>query len=93
METVEIGKGTEVIPEAVVAERTKDLDLRPHPTDQKQLSPKKLKELKQKLADRTITKEEYKQLDWNQRFKQSRKQAVDDFWIEERKRLIKRCND
>ena len=46
-------------PETIIAERTKGLDLVPHPTTQKQLSPKKMKELKQKIADRTITREEY----------------------------------
>ena len=59
-------------PESIISERTKGLDLVPHPTTQKQLSPKKMKELKQKIADRTITREEYEQYDWNKRFTQRR---------------------
>lgn len=81
---VEVAKS----PEEIIAERTKDLDLRPHPTNQKQLSPKKLKELKQKLADRTITREEYEQLDWNKRFAKRRRDGVDEFWVQEQDRLL-----
>lgn len=75
-------------PETIIAERTKGLDLVPHPTTQKQLSPKKMKELKQKIADRTITREEYEQYDWNKRFSKRRRDGVDLFWLDERKRLM-----
>ena len=74
-------------PENIIAERTKGLDLVPHPTTQKQLSPKKMKELKQKIADRTITREEYEQYDWNKRFTQRRNEGVESFWRDERVRL------
>ena len=74
-------------PETIIAERTKGLDLVPHPTTQKQLSPKKMKELKQKIADRTITREEYEQYDWNKRFTQRRNEGVESFWRDERVRL------
>ena len=74
-------------PETIIAERTKGLDLVPHPTTQKQLSPKKMKELKQKIADRTITREEYVQYDWNKRFTQRRNEGVESFWRDERVRL------
>ena len=74
-------------PETIIAERTKGLDLVPHPTTQTQLSPKKMKELKQKIADRTITREEYEQYDWNKRFTQRRNEGVESFWRDERVRL------
>lgn len=74
-------------PESIISERTKGLDLVPHPTTQKQLSPKKMKELKQKIADRTITREEYEQYDWNKRFTQRRNEGVESFWRDERVRL------
>ena len=75
-------------PESIISERTKGLDLEPHPTTQRQLSPKKMKELKQKIADRTITREEYEQYDWNKRFSKRRRDGVDLFWLDERKRLM-----
>ena len=75
-------------PESIISERTKGLDLEPHPTNQGQLSPKKMKELKQKIADRTITREEYEQYDWNKRFSKRRRDGVDLFWLDERKRLM-----
>ena len=42
----------------VIAERTKGLDLNEHPTTPKQMSSKKMKELKDKVDNRTITKQE-----------------------------------
>ena len=74
-------------PERIISERTKGLDLEPHPTTQKQLSPKKMKELKQKITNRTITREEYEQYNWNKRFNQRRKEGVESFWRDERLRL------
>ena len=56
----------------IISERTKDLDKQEHPTKQKQLSAEKKSELKKKLDNRTITREEYKQLEWNRRFSNRR---------------------
>lgn len=78
-------------PETIIVERTKGLDLLPHPTTQKQFSPKKMKELKQKIAERKITREEYEHYehyDWNKRFSKRRRDGVDLFWLDERKRLM-----
>ena len=75
-------------PESIISERTKGLDLEPHPTTQKQLSQKRMRELKQKIDDRTITREEYEQYDWNRRFSKRRRDGVDLFWLDERKRLM-----
>lgn len=65
------------------------LDLREHPTKYKQLSSKRLKVLHDKYQNRTITKAEYKQLDWQRRLTARRNKAVKQFWKNER-RLIKR---
>ncbi|WP_273834230.1 hypothetical protein [Guptibacillus sedimenti] len=44
------------VAEQIIEERTKGMDLWPHPTQQKQLSALKMKELKVKIENRTITK-------------------------------------
>ena len=72
----------------IISERTKDLDKQEHPTKQKQLSAEKKSELKKKLDNRTITREEYKQLEWNRRFSNRRSRGVKRFWSQERKRLL-----
>lgn len=64
------------------------LDLREHPTKYKQMSSKKLKVLRQKEANRTLTKEEYKHKEWQRRLSARRKEAITEFWKNER-RLIK----
>lgn len=43
--------------------------------------------LKSKLKQRTITKEEYKRLDWDRRFANKRAKGVSRFWADERARL------
>ena len=58
---------------------TNKLDTREHPTKYKQLSSKKLKVLREKVRNRTITKAEYKQLDWQRRLTARRNQAIKDF--------------
>ena len=62
---------------------TNKLDTREHPTKYKQLSSKKLKVLREKVRNRTITKAEYKQLDWQRRLTARRNQAIKDFWERE----------
>jgi len=74
--------------EKVIAERTKGLDLNPHPTQQKQLSAKKMKELKGKIDNRTITKVEYEQYTWNKKFAKHRDLGVKEFWYQKRQRLL-----
>lgn len=66
----------------------RDLDLREHPTKYKQMSSKKLIVLRQKEANRTLTKEEYKHKEWQRRLSARRKEAITEFWKNER-RLIK----
>lgn len=74
-------------PEDVIAERVKDLDLNSYPLANKQLSSKKMKELKNKIEDRTITKEEYKLYTWNKRFNKRRNDGVAEFWQQEAERI------
>ena len=97
METKGSGKGTgETIQVKnikdevdIIAERAKDLDLTLRETPYKIMGSKKMKQLNEKVKNRTITKEEWQQLMWNKRFKRRRDNGVDDFWEQERERLLK----
>lgn len=64
-------------------------DLREHPTKYKQLGSKKAKQIREKIKNRTATKTEYKRLSWNVRLDKRRNSAIDNFWKEERIRIIK----
>lgn len=74
--------------ERVIAERAQGLDLREHPIKQKQLSAKERKSIAQKIRHRTATREEYVRYIWDKRFRKRRRQGVEDFYAEERKRLL-----
>jgi len=74
-------------PEQVIKERTKDLDTEPHPSKYKQLSAKKRAEIKQKIADRTCTREEYENYIWDKKIQAARKDAVEKFWQKEQVRV------
>ena len=73
--------------ESVIASRVSGLDLREHPTTQKQLSSKKRKEINKKIKNRTATREEWKHREWDRRIRKRRKAGVDDFWAKEAIRL------
>ena len=60
-----------------------NLDLREHPTKYKQLSSKKLKSLREKEANRTLTKAEYKHKEWQKRLTARRNEAIKEFWEKE----------
>ncbi len=66
---------------------SKGLDLREHPTKYKQLSSQKRKALRKKVQLRTITKAEYKRLEWQKRLDTRRKAGIDSFWDRERDRI------
>ncbi|XBT22880.1 hypothetical protein ABNP42_10875 [Priestia flexa] len=72
----------------IIAERAKGLDLTLRETPYKIMGSKKMKQLNEKVKNRTITKEEWKQLMWNKRFKRRRDNGVDDSWEQERERLL-----
>ena len=65
----------------------KGLDLREHPAKYKQMSSKKIKKLREKVQTRTITRSEYKRLDWQRRLNNRRKVGIDSFWDRERDRI------
>lgn len=67
---------------------TNELDTREHPTKYKQMSSKKLKALREKVRNRTITKAEYKHLDWQRRLDARRKSGIDIFWEREAELII-----
>ena len=67
----------------IIKERTKDLDLREHPIKNKELSNKKRQEIEDKIDKKTATKKEYYIYTWDNRFKNRRQTAVDDFWDKE----------
>jgi hypothetical protein len=72
----------------IIAERAKNLDLTPRETPYKIMSSKKMKILNEKVKNRTITREEWKQLQWNKRFKRRRDRGVDNFWEQEKVRVM-----
>jgi hypothetical protein len=74
-------------PKDIIGERSKDLDTREHPSKQKQIGAKEKKLLKSKVEDRTITKEEYKTLKWNEKMSKKRQNGVNKFWEQERTRV------
>ncbi|WP_079710268.1 T7SS effector LXG polymorphic toxin [Paraliobacillus ryukyuensis] len=72
----------------IIAERTKGLNLKEHPTTTKQMSSAKMKELKDKIDNRTITKQEYADYIWNKKFAKRRDKGVKEFWYQEQQRLL-----
>ncbi len=74
--------------EKIIASRVVGLDLVPHPVTQKQLSTKKMREIKRKIDTRTASREEYKSYMWNKRFEKRRRKGVKDFWTAEAIRLM-----
>ena len=76
-------------PKEIMAERTKGLDTREHSYKYKQISAKEKSRLESKVRDRTITKDEYKKLEWNKKISAKRQDAVNEFWDQEQIRLQK----
>ncbi|MGG0079015.1 Uncharacterized protein BCZB5J_04053 [Bacillus cereus] len=72
----------------IIAERTKGLDLNQHPTATKQMSSKKMKALRDKIDNRTITKQEYADYIWNKKFAKRRDKGVKEFWYQEQQRIL-----
>ena len=65
----------------------KGVDLREHPTKYKQIGSKKRKVLREKVQLRTITKDEYKRLEWQKRLDARRRAGIETFWDRERNRI------
>lgn len=71
----------------IIVSRTAGLDLREHPRE-KSLTKMQKKEIKNKIASRTATKKEYKKFESDKRFGERRKEGVNQFWKQERRRLL-----
>lgn len=69
--------------EQVISSRAKGLDLREHPTSQKQLGRKARKAIDGKVQQRTATREEWKRREWDRRMRRRRKKGIDAFWARE----------
>lgn len=48
---------------------------------------KKQKKILEQKKDKTITREEYRHLEWDRRFSNRRKRGVDRFWAAEKRRI------
>ena len=71
----------------IIRKRVQDLDLREHPVKHKStLSRKKIKE---KIDNRTASKDDYKKYYSLQRLAKRRKKGVNDFWKQEKKKKKK----
>lgn len=66
-------------PKEIMAERTKGLDTREHSSKYKKISAKEKARLKVKIRNRTITKDEYKTLRWNEKMATKRRNGVNKF--------------
>jgi hypothetical protein len=56
-------------------------------TPYRQLSRSRIQHLEAKVTDRTITRSEWKHLEWQRRLTLRRQSGIDAFWAEERERL------
>ena len=65
----------------------KGIDTREHPTKYKQLSSKRRKDLREKEDNHTITKEEYRRLNWQRRLDKRRRDGIEAFWEAEADRI------
>jgi GHH signature containing HNH/Endo VII superfamily nuclease toxin len=74
-------------PSSSLPERSGSERVPTYETPYKPLTPKQRRLLKEKVENRTISRDEYKRLEWHRRFNNRRKKGVDRFWAEERIRL------
>ncbi|WP_155762171.1 T7SS effector LXG polymorphic toxin [Bacillus safensis] len=76
--------------EEIIAQRVQkvELDLSTKVTPYKSLSRNQQKKIKEKIENRTVTKEEYKRYQWDKRFSKRRAAGVTEFWKQEKKRIL-----
>ena len=75
--------------EEIIAERVKGLDLNPHPIrNKKVLSYNQMKQIKDKIKNRTATMKEYKNMRMTERLKNRRNTGGDSFYEAERERIL-----
>lgn len=72
--------------EEIIAQRVQkvELDLTTKVTPYKSLSRNQQKKIKEKIGNRTVTKEEYKRYQWDKRFSKRRAAGVTEFWKQEK---------
>lgn len=89
-ETVEFTTKRVIDPNAkeIISKRVSGLDLNEYQVTNKQLSSKKMLEIRSKIDNRTATKAEYEAYEWNKRFSARRREGVKQFWNQERERII-----
>ncbi|MEC1267811.1 hypothetical protein P9C27_04360 [Bacillus vallismortis] len=80
-----VAVGEEIIIQRVLKA---ELDLTPKITPYKSLSRGQQKKIKEKIENRTVTKEEYKRYQWDKRFSKRRAAGVNEFWKQEKKRIL-----
>ncbi|NBJ71707.1 hypothetical protein D1839_20085 [Roseburia sp. 1XD42-34] len=66
-----------------------NFDLTPKKTPYNSLSRKQQLIIKEKIEKRSVTKSEYKRYQWNKRFMKRRATGVNNFWKQEKKRILK----
>lgn len=70
----------------IIKERVLGLDLREHQVKHK--SSLSIKKIKQKIVERTASKEDYRKFDRTKRLSDKRRESVKEFWEIERERII-----
>ncbi|WHY79964.1 hypothetical protein QNH20_12820 [Neobacillus sp. WH10] len=85
-----LGNKKVAVGEEIIAQRVlkAELDLTPKLTPYKSLSRDQQKIIKEKIENRTVTKEEYKRYQWDKRFSKRRAAGVNEFWKQEKKRIL-----
>ncbi|MGE7888099.1 hypothetical protein ACQKN7_12100 [Bacillus cereus] len=85
-----LGNKEVAVGEEIIAQRAlkAELDLTPKLTPYKSLSRGQQKKIKEKIENRTVTKEEYKRYQWDKRFSKRRAAGVNEFWKQEKKRIL-----
>ncbi|TXC85784.1 hypothetical protein FS935_19180, partial [Metabacillus litoralis] len=85
-----VGNKKVAVGEDIITQRVSkvELDLTPKNTPFKSLSRDQKKKIKEKIANRTITKEEYNRYQWDKRFSKRRAAGVNEFWKQEKKRIL-----
>ncbi|MED2185884.1 WXG100 family type VII secretion target [Bacillus wiedmannii] len=85
-----LGNKKVAVGEEIIAQRVlkAELDLTPKLTPYKSLSRGQQKKIKEKIENRTVTKEEYKRYQWDKRFSKRRAAGVNEFWKQEKKRIL-----
>jgi len=71
----------------IIKERTQGLDLREHPVIYKSSLSKKV--IKDKVNNRTASRDDYRKIDAMERLAKRRRKGVNEFWKQERRRIKK----